>query len=157
MKSVESKNPFMDGVVIRTVGKVKTVEANNSSNITFTATIPNRMETQMYIKVYKGMELEIIRGLSKTAYAILNIITHRIRWNEDLYKLEGLKLKEELGVSRATITTSIRELVDYKFIARYKNAHYWINPNKFFYGNRLETYSECADYNQHGVNFDIEE
>ena len=83
--------------------------------------------------------------MSGNSNKLLVYITETLDWNQDCFKLSGIKINnfmELTGIkSRTTISKCIEELCRYALIApTVKQGYYWINPHRIFRGNRIKSF-----------------
>lgn len=95
------------------------------------------------VNIYMTPELRVIyMRLSEISHKILRYIEGIIRPGEDIVYINTNKFMDEALVkSRTTYAKGIEELCRYGFIAHYhKRGRYWINPLRFFNGDRIKKY-----------------
>lgn len=95
------------------------------------------------VNIYMTPELRMIyMRISEISHKLLRYIEGNLRYNEDIVYINIQKFMEEsLIKSRTTYSKGIEELCRYGFITPYhKRNKYWINPLRFFNGNRIKKY-----------------
>lgn len=145
-------NPFLTSSFIPIYRKNSEVKSLDMDNIptsdeivlnptTYGFTKSYYIDAQKSYKTYVG-NLEDLKKLGRVALLLYAYIPEKLAWNQDLIAISTDTLSKEFEVSTVTITSAINELIDTKFITRYKKGYYWINPFRFFYGDRLKKYKD---------------
>lgn len=97
------------------------------------------------VNLYMTPELRVIyMRLSEVSHKLLRYVEGILRYNEDIVHINVSKfMNESLIKSRATYSKGVEELCRYGFITpTLKRNKYWINPIRFFNGDRLKKYSD---------------
>ena len=148
------RNPYVSSLVVPS--RNKTIAISNqqlglfdaktgeemSESVSFMG-LRKRVDTGEFVKIYKN-QMKTLFDLSKRAYTIFGYFIDATRINkdtvffnyEDCMKYSGYK-------SKNTLNLGITELLEKEFIARTSNHYmYYINPAKFFNGDRLVLFQE---------------
>lgn len=98
---------------------------------------------------YEAMDFDNLHEFSKPALQVLGHILSHLRWNQDYIELKpsqtfNPEYPKLLVMSKSSFYNGVSDLAARGVIAsRVKRAAtYWINPAKFFFGNRLDKFSE---------------
>ena len=145
-------NPFLVSgkvPVIRKTGTIKSTKLDGLptgdeiliSPDTYGITHDFYIDSSPSYKVYRNQTDELL-DMSRVALLFICIIPNKLKWNQDLLAISTEDYRKLFNVSTVTITNAINELIDHMYISRYKRGYYWINPHKFFYGDRLKKYSK---------------
>ena len=97
-----------------------------------------RVDTEEFVKIYKD-QLQSMFDLSTAAYKVLGYFMFASRISSDKVVFTLKECKEYTGyTSKVSINTGVSELLEKEFVAR-TDEHfiYYINPAKFFNGDRL--------------------
>lgn len=143
-------NPFIDGVIESiTPTKTKKIAGfkwqdvlNNDTgelekqHMMVLAT-RKEVDKREFIKVYKGQFRKFF-GLSKSSHQLLDFIMANIRYSNDRIALSISDIREQTGISSATIYRSISQLLERQLLAKADfNGMYFINPQIFFKGDTI--------------------
>lgn len=146
-------NPFVRNLTINV--KVDKVYAKRDFDV-FTEKFVE-LEADRYLKLfcYKPINKQLIRTLSPTASNMFNYIITEILTGEDCIRIDRKRYKEATNIkSDTTITSALKELIDKAVISKTSEKDlYWINPDIFFTGNRINKYRDSAIINQ--IEYDI--
>jgi hypothetical protein len=95
------------------------------------------------VKLYLDIDsLKDYMNLSVPGRRLLDLIMYRIKLREDRVKIEISKFAKLLECSNRTVYVGIEDLIKSSFIVKYKNSEYWINPHRFFKGDRYQVYGK---------------
>lgn len=107
-----------------------------------------RVDTAEFVKIYRD-QLQSMFDLSTAAYKVLGYFMFASRISSDKVVFTLKECKEHTGyTSKVSINTGVSELLAKEFIAR-TDEHfiYYINPAKFFNGDRLVLFQEIVKKN----------
>lgn len=93
-----------------------------------------------HMKIFMFDGIEEMFDMPKAAIKTLFSIGKKLQWNQDLIKISLKAYSEQLGMSQASVANGLNILIDNGFLCKYKRGYYWINPQVFFYGDRIKTY-----------------
>lgn len=149
-------NPYTPNLVIPS--RNKTIAISNKQLALFDAKtgevqehgvgfmgLRKRVDTEEFVKIYKG-QLQAMFDLSVPAYKMLGYFLHASRISSDTVIFRLNECKEHTGyTSKASVNKGMAELLEKEFIAR-TDEHfvYYINPAKFFNGDRLVLFQEIV-------------
>lgn len=151
-------NPFLEGVTsiqkrnkIISVGNSKLMVNQESGEAEGTAHFVQmeRVDKERFVKVFHD-NLKLLFGLKPASCKLVFYIMEQVDQNKAMFILDKDKLtygKSKI-MSRATLYSSIVELINNKIIARSKVINvYYLNPAFFFNGNRVifSSIVECSD------------
>lgn len=104
-----------------------------------------RVDTEEFVKIYKG-QLQAMFDLSTPAYKMLGYFMHASKISSDKVVFSLKECKVHTGyTSKASINKGVAELLEKEFIARTdEHFMYYINPAKFFNGDRLVLFQEIV-------------
>jgi len=149
MKEIKEINPFICEQQIEVFSYKKTETLGNPDidgiNRITTINTSKLMDRSNKVNIYMTPELrQIYMLLTETSHKLLRYIEGILQYNQDVIKINVDKfMKEGLIKSKATVYKAIEELCRYGFITKYhKQTYYWINPLRFFNGNRIVKYPE---------------
>jgi hypothetical protein len=136
------QNPFANSLVIPVVGKI----LENHYKIDKDATkIPYEVELEYnpFVKVYstKAHRL-IVNHLQSCTKELMLWIMYSIEHGKDYIWINKKRYMEECSVSLNTYKKALREMIRYGLLVPtglYDNT-YWINPDFFFKGSRVNKY-----------------
>lgn len=148
------ENPYVRSLVIPS--RNKTIAISNKQlglfnprtgdieeeNIGFMG-IRKRVDTEEFVKIYKG-QIQAIFELSNRAIKVFGYFMNTTKISGDTVIFRLKDCQEYTGYnSKASITGGIAELLEKEFIARTSDHFmYYINPAKFFNGDRLVLFQE---------------
>lgn len=88
----------------------------------------------------------LFKHLTSSGRDLLLYIIYKLPKEQDWINLKYDKVLNEMGVSRATLSRAIQNLVDNAYITKKAQSDYWVNPTLIYKGNRLAYYNEnCPD------------
>ncbi len=150
------ENPYLNGLIIpsrnKTIGMSnkqlnlfdpKTGEIEEK-NISFLG-LRKRVDTEEFVKIYKA-QVQALFELSNRGIKVFGYFMEALRINSDLVIFDLKECKEYTGYSsKESVIRGVAELLDKQFIAR-TDAHYkyYINPEKFFNGDRLVLFEDIV-------------
>lgn len=96
---------------------------------------------------YPGMDFMSLHNYTKPGLQVFGYILMHLRWNQDYIELKledafDIDKPNKLVMKKSSFYNGISELIAKGIIApRSKRVKtYWLNPDKFFLGNRLRTF-----------------
>lgn len=148
------KNPYVDNLVIPS--RNKTIAISNkqlnlfdpktgeveSAGIGFLG-IRKRVDTEEFVKIYKA-QIKTLFELSNRAIRLFGYCMEASKISHDKIILDAGECLEYTGYkSRNTLSLAIAELLEKEFLARTTSSNiYFINPAKFFNGDRMVLFQE---------------
>ena len=153
---MKSENPFVTEQFIRVVTQSKLKEIMTTEQLLEgdrvvthpelgSVKINSLLDASNKVSVFMTPEMRVIyMRLSEVSHKLLRYFEGIVQYNNDLVKFNSEKfMGEALIKSRTTVYKGIEELCRYGFITPYhKRSYYWINPFRFFNGNRVTKYPE---------------
>jgi hypothetical protein len=149
-KSV-SVNPFLASLSLKPIIKYTEWTIHNDSIGQFSnksVKIPREVDITKG-SWYEGMDFMELHQYSTPALKVLGYILLHLRWNKDYIELKPLdafdaNYPDKLVIFKTPFYNGVKELIDRGIIAKRVSrvSTYWINPSKFFLGNRLTKFSE---------------
>lgn len=151
-----SKNPYMSSLVVPS--RNKTIAVSNHQLSLFDAKtgelheegigfmgLRKRVDTEEFVKIYKG-QIQSLFELSARAIKVFGYFMDASRISSDMVIFEFDDCMNYTGYkSKNTITLALSELLDKEFIARTSSYFkYYINPAKFFNGDRLVLFQDIV-------------
>lgn len=97
------------------------------------------VDSAKFIKLFVN-GVRALAELSNSGARVFELLYIEMQQNigKDSVYLSYTALHEEVGISRSTFARGLKELIDKKFIAATTSpAHYWINPDFVWNGDRL--------------------
>ena len=100
------------------------------------------------VSIYKNSDmLKVKMYMAGISLKLLTYISETLESGQDNFKMSGKKQNSFMEAasikSRSTFYKAVDELIRYGFIIPTgKQGYYWINPFRFFTGNRLKKYSD---------------
>ena len=148
------RNPYVSSLVIPS--RNKTIAISNrqlnlfdpktgqveENNIGFMG-LRKRVDTGEFVKIFKS-QIQTLFDLSNRALKVFGYFMEATRISSDTVIFDLDECKEYTGYkSKNSITLAISELLEKEFIARTGNHYkYYINPAKFFNGDRMVLFQD---------------
>ncbi len=95
-------------------------------------------QTSPFVLLYTDMNSIYNRISGSTAITLLFILEQKVGLNSDVIVINPQELVERLGVNLKTSYNIFLELINNKLIDKREDSVWWINPNYFYSGNRLD-------------------
>ncbi len=149
-------NPYVHNLVIPS--RNKTIAISNrqlnlfdpktgeveENNIGFMG-IRKRVDTEEFVKIFKG-QIQALFDLSNRALKVFGYLMDATRISSDTVIFDLDECKEYTGYkSKNSITLAIAELLEKQFVARTSSHYkYYINPAKFFNGDRMVLFQDIV-------------
>lgn len=149
-------NPYVSNLVIPS--RNKTIAISNKqlnlfnpntgeveeNNIGFMG-LRKRVDTEQFVKIYKG-QIQALFDLSNRAIKVFGYFMDATKVSADrvLFRLKDCQ-KYTGYSSKASVTRGLAELLEKEFIARTDDHFmYYINPAKFFNGDRMVLFQDVV-------------
>jgi hypothetical protein len=148
------QNPYMNSLIVPS--KNKTIAMSNrqlslfdpstgeveQQGITFLG-VRKRVDTEEFVKIYKS-QIQSLFDLSNRALRVFGYCLDASRLSKDQIFFHLDECKKYTGyTSKNTIITGVAELLEKEFLARTPAFNvYFINPAKFFNGDRLVLFQD---------------
>ena len=150
------KNPYINSLVIPSRNKTIAISNRQMSlfdnrtgevqkeGIGFMG-LRKRVDTEEFVKIFKG-QIQAMFDLSSRALKVFGYFMEGTRISSDLVIFEFRECMEYTGYSsKNTITMALAELLEKEFIARTDTHYkYYVNPAKFFNGDRLVLFQDIV-------------
>lgn len=148
------KNPFVEGLVVKTRSKKLTVARGSMIVDQSTGEIEGLTEVAQVIEVDEGQfvklftkDLAIWFDLNKPGYrvfgALITVVQQGSIGRDIVYFDYESEVVKSFSMSKQTFYRGLEELLKKGFIARHKSVGwYFINPSMFFNGNRARFIKE---------------
>lgn len=135
-------NPFTVSLVIQVNKNVIPNAFRQEDGVWIQATI--EQEVTPFVKVYRTREHRlIISSLSGSAMKLLEWIRSVIPSGADYLWINKERFMEENNLSLNTYKKALNELCLNAILNKVvNNDYYWINPNFFFFGSRVNKYPD---------------
>lgn len=150
------ENPYIHSLVIPS--KNKTIAISNKQlglfdpktgdieekNVGFMG-LRKRVDTEEFVKIYKG-QIQALFELSNRAIKVFGYFMEATRISSDtvIFDIEECK-KYTNYKSKNSVTLGLAELLEKEFVARTGSHYkYYINPAKFFNGDRLVLFQDIV-------------
>ena len=149
-------NPYVSNLVIPS--RNKTIAISNKQlglfdpktgdieeqNIGFMG-LRKRVDTEEFVKIYKG-QIQALFELSNRAIKVFGYFMDATKVSADTVLFRLKDCQEYTGyTSKASVTRGLAELLEKEFIARTDDHFmYYINPAKFFNGDRLVLFQDIV-------------
>lgn len=109
-----------------------------------------RVDTEEFVKIYKA-QIQALFELSNRAIKVFGYFMDALRISNDLVVFDIKECKRYTGYSsKESVIRGVAELLEKQFIAR-TDVHYkyYINPSKFFNGDRLVLFEDVVKKGSH--------
>ncbi len=148
------ENPYVHNLIVPS--RNKTIAMSNKQlslfdregveveNINFMG-LRKRVDTEEFVKIYKA-QIQALFELSNRAIKVFGYFMDALRISKDLVVFDLKECKRYTGYSsKESVTRGVAELLEKQFIAR-TDVHYkyYINPAKFFNGDRLVLFEDVV-------------
>ena len=149
-------NPYVSNLVIPS--RNKTIAISNKqlnlfdpktgeveeNNIGFMG-LRKRVDTEEFVKIFKG-QIQALFELSNRAIKVFGYFMEATRISSDTVIFDLDECKEYTGYkSKNSIILAVSELLEKEFLARTSNHYkYYINPAKFFNGDRMVLFQDVV-------------
>ena len=149
-------NPYLSSLVIPS--RNKTIAISNKqlnlfdpktgeveeNNIGFMG-LRKRVDTEEFVKIFKG-QIQALFELSNRAIKVFGYFMEATRISKDTVIFDLSECIEYTGYkSKNTLNLAIAELLEKEFIARTGSHYkYYINPAKFFNGDRMVLFQDVV-------------
>ena len=141
----EPINPYSVSLVINATKVVNNIKVYSMSDTPTSKEDSYLMDNTEHFKTFMSAELRD-KEMLLSAYSVklLQLIKYQTESGRDYVILSVDKAMKLSKMSEKTLRNSINELIDNSYIIKRRDIPhcYWINPNYFFVGNRMNKYPE---------------
>lgn len=131
-------NPFISELLLTEILIYKKEKTFKDEGINFLlAKEIGKRDKAKFIRLFE-FNLDLTKLKGNSAKLLLYILYHKINYDVSILYLPSTEITQNVGISNiSSINESIIELIKLKYIAKQiENNWYWINPSKFYKGDR---------------------
>lgn len=133
------KNPFILELHLETTPTYKKEQSFQEGGDNYLiAREVGRRDRSKFIRLFDFDELDLKELKGNAAKILLYILYSKTNYDVSVFHLPSAEITEEVGITNITsINGALIDLIKLKYIAKQtENNWYWINPNRFYKGDR---------------------